>query len=76
MTASEVYIGESVHEDEDEREREDEDKDEHEDDHHRNLFIYCLAIVPLLALSIILPNMCYLFLRRHRSSADRQRKLD
>jgi hypothetical protein len=48
---------------------------EHDDEHHRNLLVYyCLAIVTILALSILLPNTCYLMLRRRR--ADLEGKLD
>jgi hypothetical protein len=48
---------------------------EHDDEHHRNILVYyCLAIVPVLALSILLPNTCYSMFRRRR--ADLEEKLD
>ena len=48
---------------------------EHEDEYHlTHLIYYCLAIVPILALSILLPNTCYSMLRRSR--AEREGKLD
>ena len=38
---------------------------EHEDEHHLNrLVYYSLAIVPVLALLILLPNACYSMSRR------------
>ena len=43
------------------------------DNHHRSLLVHCFAILPLLALMILLPNTCYSILRRR---ADRQRKMD
>ena len=43
---------------------------EHEDEHHLNqLVYYCLAIIPILALFILLP-MCCSMLGAHRRARD------
>lgn len=48
---------------------------EHEDEHHLNLLIYyCLAIVPVLASLILLPNTCYSIPGRRR--VNREEKMD
>jgi hypothetical protein len=49
--------------------------DEHDVEHHRDLLVYyCLAILPVLTLSIILPGTCYSM--RRRRHAEREKKLD
>ena len=47
---------------------------EHDEHHLNRLLYYCLAIIPILAVAIVLPNTCYSILRRVRDREEE--KLD